>query len=126
MMIVLFRIFLIAIIVFFALIDTGFDIHFYLISKEKDINKIIFGSVWITILNSILFLGYIVQLIMGIEKLSVFYKPLPLVIKENIYGPLIEEIIYRGIFFNLFRASGFSDISSSLISSLLFGLCNFI
>jgi membrane protease YdiL (CAAX protease family) len=49
-----------------------------------------------------------------------------LIIKENIYGPILEEVIYRGVIFNLLKSGGFTGSQSSIISSFLFGICNLI
>ena len=80
------------------------------------------GSIYALIINSILFLGYISQLIIGIEEIN--WAPTYLLIfREDIYGPILEEVIYRGIIYNLFFQDGYSQLSASIISSVLFGIC---
>jgi membrane protease YdiL (CAAX protease family) len=85
--------------------------------------KMIKGSLFILLLNGVLYLGLIVQLIKGYEDLNIKNKNWILLVKENIYGPIIEEMLYRGIIFNILKSHGFSNIYSSLISSFMFGVC---
>ena len=60
---------------------------------------------------------------MRFEILSSEEKEWIFIIKENLYGPILEEIIYRGIIFNIMKAGGFTNVQSSFISSIMFGLC---
>ena len=88
-----------------------------------ELMKMIQGSLFILSLNGVLYLGLIVQIIKGYEDLNIKNKNWILLVKENIYGPIIEEMLYRGIIFNILKSHGFSNINSSLISSLMFGVC---
>ena len=45
--------------------------------------------------------------------------------KSVIYGPLIEEIIYRMIIFEIFKQGNYSNLYSNLITSFIFGLSKF-
>lgn len=81
------------------------------------------GGLFALTLNSILFAGFLIQIYWRIEYLSIFRKPLSLIIKENLYGPILEEIIYRAIIFNILKTGGFSNQVSCYISSFLFGIC---
>lgn len=42
--------------------------------------------------------------------------------REKIYGPIVEELIYRGIIFNILNRNINNYFISSLMSSILFGL----
>ena len=125
----IFSITLIFILHFFSGV-TGFDIYHHFMERDLfdylEILKVLSGGLFILILNSILFLGYLIQLIKRYEILSIEYKQLMLIIKENIYGPILEEVIYRGVIFNLLKSGGFTGSQSSIISSFLFGICNLI
>ena len=92
------------------------------IMESETFLNMIKGSIYAIFINSILFLGYISQLIIRIEDIN--FAPTALMIfREDIYGPILEEVIYRGIIFNLFFQDGFSKLSACIISSVLFGLC---
>jgi membrane protease YdiL (CAAX protease family) len=105
----------------FLLID--FNLKIYLSVNFDELTDTLKGSLSIVILNSILFAGYLIQIVMRIESLAVNDKTLLLIIKENIYGPILEEFLYRGIIFNILKAGSFSNVQASFISSLMFGLC---
>jgi membrane protease YdiL (CAAX protease family) len=96
-----------------------------IISNEMNIFKVIKGCMFAVILNSLLFLGLLVQFALSIEEIHIPCSRL-ILLKENIYGPLIEEVIYRLIMFNLLKVGEFSDFNASLVSSLLFGLCKIV
>ena len=106
----------------------GYDINEYLfrdvISPHNLIN-FAKGSLYIIILNSILYSGYIIQLLKRIEILNLENKNFILILKENLYGPVLEEFIYRGIIFNILKEARYSNLHCSLISSLMFGLCKY-
>lgn len=103
----------------------GFDVIASILAKENSSN-ILIGSLFIFILNSTLFFGFIIQLFLNYEELNL-NKHWLLLVKENFYGPILEEILYRGIIFNFFLTCGYSNFYASLISSLMFGICtNFI
>jgi membrane protease YdiL (CAAX protease family) len=84
---------------------------------------IIKGCAYITILNATLYLGHIIQLVKRIEYLSIEDKNFVLILKENLYGPLLEEFIYRGIIFNILKDASFTNLQCALISSIMFGIC---
>lgn len=44
---------------------------------------------------------------------------------ENIYGPILEEFIYRGLLFTLLKEAGYNGIKSAIYSSLTFSLSHF-
>jgi hypothetical protein len=101
----------------------GFNILGYML-YDISLTQIIKASFFSFSLNGILFLGYIYQLFRKIEFLSITDKNIFLIIKENIYGPLLEEMIYRLVIFNILRqVGGFSYLNSSIINSVMFGLC---
>jgi hypothetical protein len=101
----------------------GFNILIYFL-YDISLIQIIKASFLSLILNGVLFSGYIYQLIRKIEFLRIWNKNFFLIIKENIYGPLLEEIIYRLVIFNILKhVGGFSPLNSSIINSVMFGLC---
>ena len=73
--------------------------------------------------NATLYLGHIIQLVKRIEYLSIEDKNFVLILKENLYGPLLEEFIYRGIIFNILKDASFTNLQCALISSIMFGIC---
>lgn len=99
--------------------------NLYLEDYRKYFLETLIGASYTILLNSLLYLGFLVQLLLKIENLKISDKETIFIIKENIYGPLLEEILYRGIIFNLLREGGNSPVSATFISSLLFGLCKF-
>ena len=114
-------------IIFFLLIGQyiNFDlIKIFFSSKyNKTIKEKFFGTITILIINFILYAGLLVQFFIGNEEL---YKKTPFCyFMENIYGPAIEEIIYRGILFTLFKQAGYNGIKSAIYSSLTFSLSHF-
>lgn len=107
----------------------GFDMTHYLfkdIFTFENFTNFINGSLYIIVLNSILYLGYIIQIFKRLEFLSTEDKNSTLIFKENFYGPILEEFLYRGIIFNILKEATFSNFQCSLISSLMFGICNII
>jgi len=103
-----------------------FNIENYLfkdIFTVESILIIIKGCAYITILNATLYLGLIIQIVKRIESLSIDDKNFVLILKENLYGPLLEEFIYRGIIFNILKDASFTNLQSALISSIMFGIC---
>ena len=104
-----------------------YDINKYLfkdLTSSRSLINIVQGSLYIIFLNSILYSGYIIQLVNRIDILNFEKKNSVLIMKENFYGPILEEYIYRGIIFNIFKEARFSNLESSMISSLMFGVCN--
>lgn len=103
----------------------NFDlIKIYFSSKyNKTIKEKFFGTLTILIINFILYSGLLVQFFIGNEEL---YSKTPFCyFMENFYGPAIEEIIYRGILFTLFKQAGYNGIKSAIYSSLTFSLSHF-
>ena len=90
-----------------------------------------FNNVLINILKcfiSIIFLlvlysAVLYQVIMKIDSFP--YKTRKRSIEENIVAPILEELEYRGLLFNIFRMQGYSNFYSGLISSLSFGIAHF-
>lgn len=89
-------------------------------------SKFFYDLMKVLFLFSSLYLGFLVQLFMKIEKIE--NQGIILFIKTVIYGPFMEEIIYRFIIFELLinGNKGFSPICSSLITSCLFGISKII
>jgi len=90
-----------------------------------DPQKFLYDFVKITLLNLSLFLGYVVQIIFSIENVYK-YDRIVLFIKSVVYGPFMEEIIYRFIVFEIIRMGGYNNTYANLISSLIFGISIFI
>lgn len=104
-------------------LPVGFDVNQFLF-YDLELISIVKGSIFISLLNGALYLGLIVQLLKGYEHLNLESKNWVLVVKENIYGPILEEVLYRGIIFNILVSHGYSNTNSSVISSVMFGICN--
>jgi hypothetical protein len=101
----------------------GFDL-LHLLASEFKLDKMIHGSVYAIILNSLLFLGFLIQYTLGVENLISIPNSNIILFKENFYGPFIEEIIYRLAMFNLLKYGGWGTTWSCILSSFMFGLCN--
>lgn len=98
-----------------------YDFYQYLIHNEcSNIFRHFWKSFIVFMINLILYSGYLIQLIIGNEEMK--SKDLIISFMDYFYGPAIEEVIYRGIIFNLFRMEKYSNIQSALISSLIFGV----
>lgn len=99
----------------------NFDYYSLFLKREQQqLWSSIMKTIVILSINCILYSGLIIQFIMKIEHLQ---KRRPFTFfMEIIFAPLLEEMIYRGVLFNIFRGAQFSNINSSIISSLLFGL----
>lgn len=97
--------------------------YFYL--QEGDLNKAMKGSLLVFVINSILFAGFLFQLVLRIEKVSIEDKSFILIFRDVIYGPILEEIIYRGIIFNILRVGEYSNTYAAFLSSLSFGFCKY-
>jgi membrane protease YdiL (CAAX protease family) len=100
----------------------GFNINQFLFYEMSFMN-ILRGSIFILLLNGVLYLGLIVQLVKGYEFLNLENKNWILLVKENLYGPILEEILYRGIIFNILVSYEYSNFNSAAISSVMFGIC---
>lgn len=85
------------------------------------LNIFISDLVKVSLLTLTLFLGYVVQILLSYENFNEFRGTL-LFFKSVIYGPLMEEIIYRFIIFEIFKAGGYSNLAANLLASIIFGL----
>lgn len=98
-----------------------FDFYQYLIENElSNIFKHFLKSFIVFMINLILYSGYLIQLVIGNEEMK--RRDLIISFMEYLYGPLLEEIVYRGVIFNLLRMVEYSNIQSAMISSIIFGL----
>ena len=102
----------------FNIIEIYFSSEYNNSIKEKCVKTII-----VLLINFILYSGLLIQFFMGIE--SLYPKTFFRYFMENIYGPIIEEIIYRGLLFTLFKQAGYHGIKSAIYSSLTFSLSHF-
>jgi membrane protease YdiL (CAAX protease family) len=111
-------------IIVFSIIKFYFQNFFiYLITQKYSILYLIY-RIFITIfINMTIYLGTISQLIYGNETIS--KKPIFMFFIEQIYAPILEESIFRGIIMNIFRYNGYSNLSSGFLNSILFGLAHF-
>ena len=122
---ILFLTFIFLIFVLFLAVKFGHLLHldfynkFYL-HETTNITTNILNSLVIFCINLVLYSGLLIQLIVGYEELP--SRPPFFMFMEYIYGPFLEEMLYRGILFNIFHLSGFSSVQSGLVSSLMFGL----
>ena len=103
----------------------NFDLYeIYFSSKyNKTFKEKFIGTITILIINFILYTGLLIQFLIGNEKL--YPKKRFCFFMENIYGPAIEEIIYRGVLFTLFKQAGYNGKISAIGSSLTFSLSHF-
>ena len=103
----------------------NFDItEIYFSSKyNKTVKEKFIGTITILTINFILYSGLLIQFLFGNEALQP--KTKFCYFMENLYGPLIEEAIYRGILFTLFINAGFNGYESAIYSSLTFSLSHF-
>ena len=98
------------------------EIYFSSIYNKSIISKFI-GTITILIINFILYSGLLIQFFIGNEQL---YPKTPFCFfMENVYGPFLEEFVYRGVLFTLLRHAGYGGIASSILSSLTFSLSHF-
>ena len=99
-----------------------FDIYF---SPEynKPITEKILKTILIQIINFTLYTGLLIQFISGIE--IIYPKTRFCFFMENMYGPIIEEFLYRGILFTLTKQAGFNGYLSAIFSSLTFSVSHF-
>ena len=99
-----------------------FEIYFS--SKyNKSIREKFIGAAIVLIINFILYSGLLIQFFLGNERL--LPKKRFCFFMENIYGPFLEEFVYRGILFTLFKQAGYNGIFSSIFTSLTFSLSHF-
>ena len=117
---------LILIIIFLII---GNSINFNIIEvyfspkNNKTIYGKVLGTITILIINFILYSGLLIQFFMNIE----YIYPITsfCIFMENIYGPILEEFIYRGLLFTLLKEAGYNGIKSAIYSSLTFSLSHF-
>jgi membrane protease YdiL (CAAX protease family) len=91
--------------------------------NNKTIYGKVLGTITILIINFILYSGLLIQFFMNIEYL--YPKTSFCFFMENIYGPILEEFIYRGLLFTLLKEAGYNGIKSAIYSSLTFSLSHF-
>ena len=120
-------IYLIFIILFFIIIGPYINFNIFEIYFSKEYNKPILEkiskTILIQIINLILYTGLLIQIFSRIEYL---YPKTPFsIFMENIYGPFLEEFVYRGFLFTLLKCGGFNGYLSALLSSLTFSLSHF-
>ena len=103
----------------------NFDLIKIYFSSEynKPFSEKIQKTLLVQLINIILYSGLLIQFILKIE--SIYKKPKFLFFMENIYGPFIEEFIYRGILYSMFKYSGYNGILSAIFSSLTFSVSHF-
>ena len=103
----------------------NFDLIEIYFSSEynKSIKEKLIGTIMVLTFNFILYSGLLIQLFNGNEIL--YSKTRFSFFMENIYGPCIEELIYRGLLFTLFKQAGYHGIKSAIYSSLTFSLSHF-
>ena len=120
-------IYLIFIILLFIIIGPYINFNIYEIYFSKEYNKPLIEKVGkailIQIINLVLYTGLLIQFISGIEQ--IYPKTRFCFFMENIYGPFIEEFVYRGILFTLLKQAGFNGYQSAIFSSLTFSLSHF-
>ena len=103
----------------------NFDLYEIYFSPKysKSIREKFIGAAIVIIINFILYTGLLIQFILGNEKL--LPKSSFCFFMENLYGPFLEEFIYRGILFTLFKQAEFNGIFSAVFSSLTFSVSHF-
>ena len=120
-------IYLLFIVLLFIIIGPFINFNIYEIYFTQEYNKPIseklLKTILIQIINLILYTGLLIQFISRIEH--IFPKTRFCYFMENLYGPFIEEFIYRGILFTLLKQAGFNGYSSAIFSSLTFSLSHF-
>jgi len=120
-------IYLMFIVLTFIIIGPYINFNFYDIYFSNEYNKPFLEKIWKTILiqiiNLILYTGLLIQFIKGIEYL--YPRTKFLFFMEVIYGPFLEEFIYRGILFTLLKQAGFNGYLSAIFSSITFSLSHF-
>ena len=119
--------YLLIIVIFFILIGPhiNFDIYEIFFSQKynKPILEKILKTILIQIINLILYTGLLIQFFTSVEY--IYPKTHFSFFMENIYGPFLEEFIYRSILFTLLRQSGFNGYLSAFFSSVTFSLSHF-
>ena len=120
-------IYLIFIVLLFIIIGPYINFNIYEIYFSNKLNKPIIEKISKTILvqiiNLILYTGLLIQFFSGIEY--IYPKTCFCFFMENIYGPFLEEFVYRGILFTLLKRAGFNGYLSAIFSSITFSLSHF-
>ena len=120
-------IYLIFILLTIIILGPYINFNFYEIYFSNEYNKPILEKIWKTILiqiiNLILYTGLLIQFVTGIEYL--YPRSKFIFFMEVIYGPFLEEFIYRGILFTLLKQAGFNGYLSAIFSSITFSLSHF-
>lgn len=120
-------IYLILLISLFIFIGPYFNFDFYKIYFTVEYNKSIFEKIWktllIQIINLILYTGLLIQYITQVE--DIYPRSNFIFFMEVIYGPFLEEFIYRGILYTLLKQAGFNGYLSAILSSITFSLSHF-
>jgi len=119
--------YLFVLILLFLIIGPYFNfnlIEIYFSSKYNNSLKDKFiGTIMILTFNFILYSGLLIQIFNGNE--IIYPKTSFCFFMENMYGPLLEEVIYRGLLFTLLKQAGYHGIKSAIFSSLTFSLSHF-
>ena len=114
-------------VIIFLIIGNSINFNIIEVYFSSQYNKTIYekilGTFTILIINFILYSGLLIQFFMNIE--SLYPKTSFCFFMENIYGPIIEEFIYRGLLFTLLKEAGYNGIKSAIYSSLTFSLSHF-
>ena len=99
-----------------------YEIYFSTKNNKPFFEKIS-KTILIQIINLVLYTGLLIQFITGVEY--IYPKTRFCFFMENIYGPVIEEFIYRGILFTLLKQAGFNGYLSAIFSGITFSLSHF-
>ena len=99
------------------------NFYSYLTTQKYSFLNLIFRIFITIIINMTLYLGNIVQYIYGNEQL--IKNPIFILFIEQIFSPVLEESIFRGLIMNIFRYNGYSNLFSGFINSILFGIIHF-
>jgi membrane protease YdiL (CAAX protease family) len=111
-------------IILFSIIKLYFpNFYSYLKTQKYSYLNLIYRILITIIINMTLYLGNIVQIINGNETLG--KNPIFIIFIENIYSPVLEESIFRGLIMNIFRYNGYSNLFSGFMNSILFGIIHF-
>ena len=111
-------------IILFSIIKLYFpNFYSYLKTQKYSYLNLIYRILITIFINMTLYLGNIVQIINGNEKLG--KVPIFIYFIEQIYSPILEESVFRGIIMNIFRYNGYSNLFSGFMNSILFGIIHF-
>ena len=120
-------VYLLILILLFLIIGPYFNFDLIEINVSSEYNRSIkeklIRTIMVLTFNFILYSGLLIQFIFGNEIL--YPKTRFSLFMEQFYGPCIEELIYRGLLFTLFKQAGYRGIKSAIYSSLTFSLSHF-